>query len=470
MKEKLLVVLSDRGEDRSELSAEIAKLLTSRGINHEIYLAKSIDDLKAHLNPKRLASARAVAVHGGDGAVIAAMSQLVDDAVPLLVLPGGTANTVATYLRLPIDPLEALGVYVDESYVIDTLDVADINGELLVTDTHFGWWSEAVSGADKTTKRVLGKYAYGLRAITHSLAPIEECEFDIDKKSYRIRGKSLFVVNSSEQEVLGAPIFTMPHRPGQLQVALFKTSNMALWLLWFVYRKLSGRNLSFVLQTWRGAEVVIKKAPEPQMLDDNLVEIERPITISANRYRLKLIAPEIKAPTGRVKRLASWFKLEALRLYEGAKVFMLGRPSDRYSHIAPGLYLGGMYRQRAIRRIHEWGVTGVVNMRESEPIGHPKDLEVLHLATKDLHQPTLKNFQKGVDFISRHIKAGGGAYVHCRLGEGRGPSMAAAYLISTGLTADEAIRHIKKYRPFIRPTKRQMRQLHLWQKQVREDE
>ncbi|HEX8018609.1 protein-tyrosine phosphatase family protein [Mucilaginibacter sp.] len=44
---------------------------------------------------------------------------------------------------------------------------------------------------------------------------------------------------------------------------------------------------------------------------------------------------------------------------------------------------------------------------------------------------------------------GGTVYIHCRQGSGRGPTMAIAYLISTGLTYEDAFSLVKKVRTFI---------------------
>jgi protein-tyrosine phosphatase len=49
--------------------------------------------------------------------------------------------------------------------------------------------------------------------------------------------------------------------------------------------------------------------------------------------------------------------------------------------------------------------------------------------------------------------------VHCRQGLGRGPTMAMAYLIKTGLTFEEAYATIKKVRVFINPRPGQVARL-----------
>jgi len=50
------------------------------------------------------------------------------------------------------------------------------------------------------------------------------------------------------------------------------------------------------------------------------------------------------------------------------------------------------------------------------------------------------------------VESGGKVYVHCASGVGRAPTMAAAYLVSTGLSLDEAWTLIRKTRPFVNPT------------------
>jgi len=66
---------------------------------------------------------------------------------------------------------------------------------------------------------------------------------------------------------------------------------------------------------------------------------------------------------------------------------------------------------------------------------------------------------KGADFMDNEIKNGGSVYVHCRQGLGRGPTMAIAYLIKTGLTYADAYAMIKRVRIFINPRPGQIERL-----------
>ena len=145
------------------------------------------------------------------------------------------------------------------------------------------------------------------------------------------------------------------------------------------------------------------------------------------------------------------------------RLFMwtVGREVWRYSQITPQLYVGGQIRAGGWRWLVAHGVTANVNLRENHDDsvhGVPHDA-YLWLPTRDDHAPTPEQLRSGVAFISRVIEEGGRVYVHCASGVGRAPTMAAAYLISTGMTCEQAIAAIKHVRPFIKPTQPQLEAL-----------
>ena len=112
-----------------------------------------------------------------------------------------------------------------------------------------------------------------------------------------------------------------------------------------------------------------------------------------------------------------------------------GAPTQHFSRIQPGLYVGGQFLARGWPQLSRRGVTAVVCMRgefdDREAGIAPPDY--LYLPTVDNHAPTLEQLRQGVDFIRGQIENGGAVYIHCWEGVGRAPTMAAAYLVSTGL-------------------------------------
>jgi predicted protein tyrosine phosphatase len=142
-----------------------------------------------------------------------------------------------------------------------------------------------------------------------------------------------------------------------------------------------------------------------------------------------------------------WAADHAVRIITGA-------PIHRTGQIATHLHVGGQYRRRGWSRLTSRGINAVVNMRvefddNGAGIAPPR---YLYLPTVDDEAPTLEQLREGVAFIAGRVAEGEGVYIHCGSGVGRAPTMAAAYLISTGLTPDQAWARIRDARPFIRPT------------------
>jgi hypothetical protein len=147
-------------------------------------------------------------------------------------------------------------------------------------------------------------------------------------------------------------------------------------------------------------------------------------------------------------------------IWAWARVYnwVVGRPVLRYSSITPQLYVGGQMNASGWQWLAARGLTADLNLRsEFDDAAHgivPQSY--LWLPTDDDHAPTLEQLQAGVDFIRCNVEGGGRVYVHCAGGVGRAPTMAVAYLVSTGLGVDQAWALVRATRPFVTPTPPQL--------------
>jgi protein-tyrosine phosphatase len=148
--------------------------------------------------------------------------------------------------------------------------------------------------------------------------------------------------------------------------------------------------------------------------------------------------------------------VEPMRLWLRDKIVrrMTGFSPREISEVQPRLYVGGQHTRRGLTRMLADGIGAVVNMREESDDAKrgAAPEHYLWLPTTDDHAPTPEDLARGVGFITEHIAAERGVYVHCASGVGRAPTMAAAYLVSTGLKPAAAWSAIRARRPFIRPT------------------
>ncbi len=133
---------------------------------------------------------------------------------------------------------------------------------------------------------------------------------------------------------------------------------------------------------------------------------------------------------------------------------MTGFSPQEISEVQPRLYVGGQHTRGGLARMLAAGIGAVVNMREesddAEREAAPE--HYLWLPTTDDHAPTPENLARGVSFITEHLATERGVYIHCASGVGRAPTMAAAYLVSTGMDPEAAWAAIRARRSFIRPT------------------
>lgn len=160
-----------------------------------------------------------------------------------------------------------------------------------------------------------------------------------------------------------------------------------------------------------------------------------------------------------------------LRLYNQAARLILGRPLYRYAEVAPGVYVGGQHRKHGWEAMRKAGIGAVVNMRREydDRKGGVASERYLHLPTTDNHPPTIEDLQKGVEFIHNALSSGHGVYIHCGMGVGRAPTMAAAYLIKMGMEPKQAWRQIRRVRPFIWPMPGQYRIIEVYADSLRGD-
>jgi len=71
----------------------------------------------------------------------------------------------------------------------------------------------------------------------------------------------------------------------------------------------------------------------------------------------------------------------------------------------------------------------------------------IHIPIEDMHAPTPEQLDAAVSAIRRAREKGMGLAVHCAAGLGRTGTVLAAYLVSEGLSAREAIARVRELRP-----------------------
>lgn len=462
--QRLLVVICVTAGKQDLIVNTIRDVLDESGRKYRIIKIKSPPEVANVLQKVKISNYAAIAIYGGDGTVIAALKAFGQKQIPILMLPGGTANVLSKYYGLPETAEECISMYVSSNYVLNTVDIATVNNDPLILDMHMGFWTEAIKSTSRKFKKRVGEAAYAWSALkTASKAPLQTYKFAINNKNVTtVKGYTFIIANQGNHNILGVPLFPRDHAPGLVQLAIIKSVKIKSLIAWFLYRSF-GRNLDSIIEVHRAKNITIYKAPKSTLSDDDSRKLSLPIVINGGVLSAKIIVPPTQTTSSGIKKIKRTFLLWIHRNRQRIQVFTNSNPDLRYTHVAPNIYLGGKYSKKSYELFKSWGVTGIVSMRTSTSPPSPPNIQLLSLPTKDWHPPTLQNLEKGVTFIKKHVDAGGSVYVHCQLGEGRGPTMAAAYLISKGFSVDEAINHLAKYRPAVQPNEAQRKRLAEWQ-------
>lgn len=195
-----------------------------------------------------------------------------------------------------------------------------------------------------------------------------------------------------------------------------------------------------------------------------------PESITQRPNPFQLIAKGIRIVIARLREQG--IRTTGLWFIERTTRIAVGVSPARTSRIRPDLYVGGQHKRRGLKLMAKRGISAGIDLRrEYGDAEHGLDLEKqLSLPTDDDDAPTLDELQRAAEFIGESLAEHRGVYIHCANGVGRAPTTAAAYLITTGLSAAEAWATLKAVRPFIRPTRIQRERLEQFVLRVKERE
>jgi len=139
--------------------------------------------------------------------------------------------------------------------------------------------------------------------------------------------------------------------------------------------------------------------------------------------------------------------------------------SLEYNQITPHIYLGTNQccETHFVHALKKKGIDADISL-EKEHLDNPKGVGYfLWLPVKDKKAPSQNQLSLGARMIEELVNKKIKVYVHCKRGHGRSPTLLAAYFISQGMTATQALKKIRGKRR-IHPTREQIKSLKKFEK------
>jgi diacylglycerol kinase (ATP) len=169
-------------------------------------------------------------IWGGDGTVQRCLDAVAGTGAAVAILPAGTANLLATNLRIPSDDVSAavrVGLHGDRR----VMDTGSVNGEHFAVMAGAGFDSRMIAGADRSKKDRLGRAAYLFSAATSLFAHRVQATVEVDGRRF-FEGQVSCVLAANVGKILGGIEVFPAAKPddGLLELGVVSAGNPVDWV------------------------------------------------------------------------------------------------------------------------------------------------------------------------------------------------------------------------------------------------
>jgi len=289
-----IIINPAAGQGGSSLSI-INELMKEAGIKWQASITHQAGDAIKFAKAAVKEGVDALAVYGGDGTVIEVISGLIGSVMPLIILPGGSANVLANELGIPKDFKEACTLMSLGPLEMRIIDVGQFNSHYFITGISIGFGADLVKGANRETKNKFGILAYFF-AMAAALKKIKLIQYHlkIDGNEYEVQGLTCIVNNTGN---LGFTKISLDKHidvsDGLLDVVIVRKANLSLFKLIVMALIKGERPDNFELvDHWQGREINITTNHKPVVQCDGEVIDKIPSHIKIIPAAIKVLVPK----------------------------------------------------------------------------------------------------------------------------------------------------------------------------------
>lgn len=180
-----------------------------------------------------------IAVSGGDGTISQAADVMVGQEIPLLILPGGTANAIGKALGVPQEMEDAVRLLKQPQTAVRSIDALASDDHHYLLHIGVGIEAQALKQASRTAKNQMGASAY-LLAAARALLNLQPLSFHltVDGEDQVLDGADLMVLNTPDVGIMDKqwyPDVVADDGQADLLVVKAKTAVSYLQSAWAIF-------------------------------------------------------------------------------------------------------------------------------------------------------------------------------------------------------------------------------------------
>ena len=292
-----IIINPAAGEEEAILPV-INVSMEEAGITWEAFITHHAGDAIKFAKAAVKKEVDALAVYGGDGTLMEAISGLIGSEIPLVILPGGSANVVANELGIPKDLKEACTLLGRSPLETRTIDVGQFDENYFITGISLGFGADLVKGADRKSKNRMGILAYFLSAAAAlKITKKVMYHLNIDGQKYELEGLTCIIANVGN---LGFTKISLDKHidvsDGFLDVIIVRKANFNLLkhIAVTLLKRERPHNLELV-RHWQGKDISISSTPQQTVQCDGEVLKKMPLHIRIIPGAIKVLVHKEKS-------------------------------------------------------------------------------------------------------------------------------------------------------------------------------
>jgi diacylglycerol kinase (ATP) len=280
---------------------ELRTVLAAEGVTDPLWYEVP----KSRKAPKRVKraleqGAEVIFVWGGDGMVQRCCDAMAGSRAVLAILPAGTANLLATNLRIPSGITEAVRVGLHGER--RALDTGKVNGEHFAVMAGAGFDASMIKDADRSLKDRFGRAAYLYTGAKNLTARPVQAAVEVDGARF-YRGKVSCVLVGNVGTLFGGVEVFRGARPddGLLELGVVTARNPAQWLRTFGRVALGRPEDSPFVRVTRGKKIRLRfSRPFRYELDGGARSAVTAMKVTVHPASIRVCVPP--GPAGAVGR------------------------------------------------------------------------------------------------------------------------------------------------------------------------